>query len=55
MNSGGSFFDRVRLPKSYGLRRVEMVDAWTQTSNRSNSQPPNASDKKEEGSKEQGT
>lgn len=28
-NSGGSFFDRVRLPKSFGLRRVEMVDAWT--------------------------
>lgn len=55
MNSGGSFFDRVRLPKSYGLRRVEMVDAWTQTSNRSSSQPPNSSDKKEEGSKEQGT
>jgi len=29
LNNGGSFFDRVRLPKSYGLRRVEMVDAWT--------------------------
>jgi hypothetical protein len=30
---GGSFFDKVRLPKSFGLRRIEMVDAWTQTSN----------------------
>lgn len=34
MTTGGSFFDRVRLPKNFGLRRVEMVDAWTQTSNR---------------------
>ena len=39
-STGGSFFDRVKLPKSFGLRRVEMVDAWTQTSNRSNSSPP---------------
>ena len=28
-NQGGSFFDRVKLPKSFGLRRVEMIDAWT--------------------------
>jgi hypothetical protein len=34
VTTGGSFFDRVRLPKNFGLRRVEMVDAWTQTSNR---------------------
>lgn len=50
-NQGGSFFDRVKLPKSFGLRRVEMIDAWTQTSNRSNSMPPSMVDEK---SKDQG-
>ena len=39
--SGTSFFDRVKLPRSYGMKRVEMVDAWTQTSDRED-------DKKEE-------
>lgn len=42
VNQGGSFFDRVKLPKSYGMRKVEMVDAWTQTSNRgSDTEDPN--------------
>jgi hypothetical protein len=34
IGAGTSFFDRVRLPKSFGLRRIEMIDAWTQTSDR---------------------